>query len=175
MATGSPVAPYGSFTVNVTIPNDATPGDTFITATQMEADGSTAVAGTPARAAFTVLAPAPTPVVTTPTNTGPPAPPVSPAAPAPAAATPPASNVLTATTVNPELSAKLKAAIATCNKKYNVKKAKTRRAKHLMSQRRAICIAHAHTAATAASVDIRSLGAALLGGSATPGAIGSLL
>lgn len=61
LATASPSGHDRSFSVQVTIPADAVPGDTFLAASQQTATG-TPVFGTPARQAFTVLAPpAPTP------------------------------------------------------------------------------------------------------------------
>jgi hypothetical protein len=56
LATATPTGTSRTFTVAVTIPADATPGDTFITATQADANG-TPVYGTPARQAFSVTAP----------------------------------------------------------------------------------------------------------------------
>ncbi|MDQ6857316.1 MAG: hypothetical protein M3Z57_09615 [Candidatus Dormibacteraeota bacterium] len=127
----------GSFSVVVTIPNVA-PGDTFIAA-----NGST-------RQAVTVLAsrapvvPPPAPVVT---------PPPAVAPPVPAAVTP----ILAAATPSPRAKVNLKAAIASCNRKYNARKAKTRRRKHLMAHRRTACIARAHAAAKADFVTTHSL------------------
>lgn len=73
LATATPSGPSGSFTVQVTIPKDAAAGDTFLAATQANPDG-TAVYGTPARQAFTVLAPpAPTPPLFAPVTFTPPA------------------------------------------------------------------------------------------------------
>jgi hypothetical protein len=57
LATGSPAGQDRSFTVNVTIPAGTPAGATFLAATQKTATG-TPVFGTPARQAFTVLAPA---------------------------------------------------------------------------------------------------------------------
>ncbi|MDQ6805782.1 MAG: hypothetical protein M3065_12625 [Actinomycetota bacterium] len=56
LATASPSGTDRSFSVQVAVPADATPGDTFIAATQQTASG-TPVFGTPARQAFTVSAP----------------------------------------------------------------------------------------------------------------------
>ena len=57
LADASPSGINGAFTVQVTIPASAAPGQTFITATQNDATG-VPVYGTPARQAFTVAAPA---------------------------------------------------------------------------------------------------------------------
>ena len=54
LATAAPAGPAGTFTVPVTVPNDVAPGDTFLSATQNNADGTPAY-GTPARQPFTVL------------------------------------------------------------------------------------------------------------------------
>jgi hypothetical protein len=56
LATASPSGTARSFSVQVAIPANAVPGDTFIAATQQTATG-TPVYGTPARQAFTVSAP----------------------------------------------------------------------------------------------------------------------
>lgn len=56
LATASPSGTARSFSVQVTIPANAVPGDTFIAATQNTATG-TPVYGTPARQPFTVSAP----------------------------------------------------------------------------------------------------------------------
>ena len=55
LATGSPVTAERTFTVQVRIPAGTPAGDTFLAATQKTATG-TPVYGTPARAAFKVLA-----------------------------------------------------------------------------------------------------------------------
>ncbi|MDQ6607891.1 MAG: hypothetical protein M3Z06_15275 [Actinomycetota bacterium] len=57
MATASPSGPDRSFSVQVTVPPSAGAGQTFLTATQENADG-TPVYGTPARQTLMVSAPA---------------------------------------------------------------------------------------------------------------------
>ncbi len=56
LATATPSGADKSFSVQVTIPRSAVPGDTFLAATQANPNG-TPVYGTPARQAFTVSAP----------------------------------------------------------------------------------------------------------------------
>jgi hypothetical protein len=73
LATASPSGTARSFSVQVTIPADAVPGDAFIAATHSTATG-TPVYGTPARQAFTVSAPATVPPLFAPVSFTPPAP-----------------------------------------------------------------------------------------------------
>jgi hypothetical protein len=151
LAQAAPSGLDNGFNVNVTIPPDAAPGDTFIAATQQQSDG-TPVPGTPARQPFTVLAPPapPAPDVT------PPEPDVTPA--------PPVVVSTAAVIPQPKVKTNLKAALATCNRKYNPGKTKSRRAKRLMARRRAACIAQAHAAAITPVVATRALEASLSNG-----------
>ena len=168
LATAEPSGSMASFSVDVTIP-DMAPGDTFLVATQTEADGTTPVPGTPAREAFTVLAPPP-----------PPPPVVTPPAPVvpPPAAVPPPPAVVADPVANTQAQAsaqrQLQAAIRTCKRKYDVKKAKTRRTKRLLAHRRAACVARAHAAAHAASINAL-LDFSLMSENLRPSAIATIL
>ncbi|HWF36556.1 MAG TPA: hypothetical protein VG295_14350 [Solirubrobacteraceae bacterium] len=154
-------APLGgsnvSFSAIVTVPSMA-PGDTSITVTQVYGDGTQ---GTPVSAPFTVDAP-PAAVVT------PPAAVVTPPA---AVVTPPAAVGTSAAGGITPLSAKKKlaSAIAQCNHRYGAKKAKSRRANHVMARRRATCIARARAAAVVAGASSRSLDISLMGPISTRG------
>ncbi len=171
LASAAPAGNDNSFTVQVTIPADAAPGDTFLAATQKQADG-TPVSGTPVREAFTVLAPVPVaPTVTPPAVVMPPAPAVTPPAPVvtpaaatvtpPAVVTSPAPAVTAAGVTAPTHGAKAhKAAIAACKSKYSARRAKTHRGKQKAARRLAACLAQVPAAGTgrARSAELSSLG-----------------
>lgn len=129
-ASPSGSAAGGSFSVPVTIPQVAA-GDHVLVVTQNAANGAPAY-GTPARQAFTVLAPAvaaAAPVVeTAPLGTVPVAIQQAPAA---------TQNVV-AKAAPKKLSA-LQKAIATCNSRYAAKKAKTRAGRARLLSRRLAC------------------------------------
>ncbi|MDQ6775123.1 MAG: hypothetical protein M3071_02645 [Actinomycetota bacterium] len=149
---------------NVVVPSMA-PGDTFIAVTQVHADGTR---GTPVNAPFTVVAP-PAAVAAPPVaDVTPPAAVVTPPA---AVVTPPAAAVTpTAGGITPlNAKKKLASAIAECNHIYGAKKAKSRRANHLMARRRATCIARARAAPAVAAANTRSLDISFMGAISTPG------
>lgn len=131
LATASPTGAKRTFSVQVTVPEGA-PGDTFITATQKQADGRP-VYGTPARQAFTVTAPAPRAGTPSPASSGMTANGPSTSAP---------TTTTTTTTTKP--AGKSKAAIAkavkVCNKKFAASKAKSKSGKKGMARKRAACI-----------------------------------
>ncbi len=163
-STGPPLAtaPLSGANVSfsasdVVVPSMA-PGDTFIAVTQRYADGTR---GTPVSAPFTVVAP-PAAVVTPPADV------VTPPA---AVVTPPAAGVTPKTGGITPLSAKRKlaSAIAKCNHRYSAKKAKSRRANHLMARRRATCLARARAAAIVAGANMRSLDISFVGAISTLG------
>jgi len=130
LATADPTGAKRTFSVQVTVPAAAV-GDTFITATQKQADGRP-VYGTPARQAFTVTAPAPRAGTPSPASSG-------------MTASGPSASTPTTTTTTTKPAGKSKAAIAkavkVCNKKYAAaSKGKSKRAKKRLAHQRAACV-----------------------------------
>jgi len=129
VATANPssAADGGKFSIQVQVPGLGA-GDHVLVVTQNGSDGRPAY-GTPARQVFTVLEAAAAPA----------------AAPAVAAATPPLSQpMLVPTLTKPSGdAAKLTKAVASCKKKFSIKKAKTRSGKRSMARKRATCVSSA--------------------------------
>lgn len=124
LATASPGGQERNFSVDVTVPEGVS-GETFIAATQKNADGRT-VYGTPARQAFTVSAPAPAP-----------APPPSPTVPAPALV--PVIRDLV------DDRAALDEAVSKCRSRYAARKRQTSRGKRTMAKKRSACVKRARS------------------------------
>ena len=150
LATASPAggSAGGSFSVEMTVPQ-VSPGQHVLVVTQRGADGRPAY-GTPARQAFAVIAPPPPP----PPPPGPaPAPPLAQPAPlgtlpvavqpAPAAMPAP-SNRRTSSSASRRRA--LARALASCNRRYSSRKAKTRAGKLRMAKRRVTCRSKARSA-----------------------------
>ncbi|MDQ6803683.1 MAG: hypothetical protein M3065_01675 [Actinomycetota bacterium] len=162
----APIDQAGSFSADVTIP-DVAPGVTVMGASEMNAGGAST--GQIARHEFTVLAPPPPPpVVPTPTAVAPSIPPDS--TPPPAVVPP-----VVAVVSQPNAKLKLKAAIAACNSKYNVKKATTRHAKRVMTRRRTTCIARAHATAKASEISTHSVDVSLMSETSSPSFIATFV
>ncbi|MDQ6778036.1 MAG: hypothetical protein M3071_17905, partial [Actinomycetota bacterium] len=68
-----------------------------------------------------------------------------------------------------------KAAIAACSSKYNTKKAKSRRAKHLMARRRMACIARAQAATNAAVATAHTVDVVLMSATSRPSLIANFV
>lgn len=144
IGTASPSASRtgGDFSVQITIPASADPGEHVLIATQNGADGRPSY-GTPARTVFTVdPAPAPAPAVA-----------AAAPAPAPVVAAAPAAVTVAPAQDSPKSSspskparASLGQAIASCNRQFNVKKAKTKVGKRRTAARRTACIRRARAA-----------------------------
>jgi len=138
LATASPSGTDKGFSVQMTVPPGTPAGDTFIVATQQQADGRP-VFGTPARQAFTVMpssaaqSPTPSAVASGAASAAPPA-----AAPQPTSNTGPG----TGTTIKNKASHKAARtkATATCKRKYSPSKAKGKKAKTRMAHKRAACV-----------------------------------
>ena len=137
----------GNFSVQITVPNvDA--GEHVLIATQNGTDGRPSY-GTPARTVFTVAAaPAPAPAPAPAVAAAAPAPgPVVAAAPA-AVAVAPAQDSPKSSSPSKPARASLGQAIASCNRQFNVKKAKTKVGKRRTAARRSACIRRARAART---------------------------
>ncbi len=134
LATASPTGAERTFNVQITVPQ-ATPGDTYITATQQDATNKP-VYGTPARQAFMVTAQAPR--ATTPSPSGM-------AATGQTTGGQQASNNSSVSNNssgigNTKTNAKIAKAVKACNKKYNPGKAKSKKGKKRSAAKRAACI-----------------------------------
>lgn len=145
LATASPAggSAGGSFSVEMTVPQ-VSPGQHVLVVTQRGADGRPAY-GTPARQAFAVIAPpppapAPAPALAQPAPLG-----TLPVAVQPApAATPAPSNRRTSSSASRRRA--LARALASCNRRYSSRKAKTRAGKLRMAKRRVTCRSKARSA-----------------------------
>lgn len=126
LATAMPTTTKKTFSVAVTIPAGTPVGDTFIAATEREADG-TPVYGTPARQAFTVTAPAAR-TATTQSSSG------------LTASGPSNTNTSTSTVTKTKSTASIAKAVAKCKSKYNPSKAKSKKGKKSSAAKRAACI-----------------------------------
>ena len=127
-ASPGPATDSGSFSVQITVP-DLAPGEHVLVVTQNGTDGRPAY-GTPARHAFTVLAPEP-PAATGPEHIVP-----------PGVVSPLLTQPVVAPTVN-RARGSLTRAITNCRRRYRVASARTRSGKRRMARRRAACIASA--------------------------------
>lgn len=145
IGTASPSASRtgGNFSVQITVPN-VDPGEHVLIATQNGTDGRPSY-GTPARTVFMVAAaPAPAPAPAVAAAAPAPAPVVA-AAPA-AVAVAPAQDSPRSSSPSKPARASLGQAIASCNRKFNVKKAKTKVGKRRTAARRSACIRRARAA-----------------------------
>ena len=132
LATAAPSGQDRSFSVQVAVPEMAA-GDTVIIATQKTSTG-TNVFGTPARQAFTVTAPAPRAGGTTTsglTSSG------------QTVGTQQVTSTPVTSTPAKKTKAQIARAVAACNRKYNPRRAKSKRGKRLATARRAACIKRA--------------------------------
>lgn len=128
-ASPTPATDGGKFSVSITVPAlDA--GDHVLIVTQNGTDGRPAY-GTPARAAFAIVAPA--------AEAAPVAPPAAPAPP-PAAPAPIEMPALSQPFVVPAKTLALRRALAACRSKFSASKAKTKAGKRRMASRRSACI-----------------------------------
>jgi hypothetical protein len=132
-ASPTPANDGGKFSVQITVPALAA-GDHVLIVTQNGSDGRPAF-GTPARQAFAITAPAAVPAAVVA---------AAPVAAAPALA-PIDVPVLSQPFVTPARERALSKAIASCRSRFSVTKAKTKRGKARMTQRRSACIKAART------------------------------
>lgn len=144
IGTASPSASRtgGSFSVQITVPN-VDPGEHVLIATQNGTDGRPSY-GTPARTVFKVD---PTPAPPAAAAAAPPAPAGS-AAPAGVVSVAPAQGSTKVSSPSKPARLSLGKAIASCNRQFNVKKAKTKTGKKRTAARRSACIKRARAART---------------------------
>ncbi len=134
----------GNFSVQITVPN-VDPGEHVLIATQNGTDGRPSY-GTPARTVFKVD---PTPAPPAAAAAAPPAPaPAVSAAPAAVVSVAPAQDSPKVSSPSKPARLSLGKAIASCNRQFNVNKAKTKKGKRRTAARRSACIKRARAART---------------------------